>query len=143
MSFQPRKWHGFVLLLAFVVTTLGSVPGFAWCIGEDGHFEIEYIAAEGCGGETVASDIIAGSPSVHIDEDHCGPCRDFYLPSPEAMSANRFHPKTLPSPDFIASNRIPSITFQAASLIVANLVPQPPPRISQAVLEHRTTVLLI
>ena len=43
------KLNGFVLLLVFVFTTLGSVPGFAWCIGEDGHFEIEYVATSDCG----------------------------------------------------------------------------------------------
>ena len=137
------RLNGLILLLTFVLTTVGSVPGFAWCIGEDGHFEIEYIATgDFGGGVTGSSGNMTGESSIQIDEDHCGPCLDFIFQSHEAMSANRPHHKTSKSHDVFALKIFPSITCQTVKLVVGNLVPQPPPRISQAILEHRTIVLL-
>lgn len=138
------KLNGFVLLLTFVLTTLGSVPGFAWCIGEDGHFEIEYVATGNCvDGATNSSGNMTGVSPLHIDQDHCGPCLDFYFQTHEAISANRLYNKTTKSPEILTLNpTIPSITSQSVKLAVGNLASQPPPRISQAILEHRTIVLL-
>ncbi|PLX91025.1 MAG: hypothetical protein C0614_00090 [Desulfuromonas sp.] len=139
------KLNGFVLLLVFVFTTLGSVPGFAWCIGEDGHFEIEYVATSDCG------DIATNSPgniveesSVHFDVDHCGPCLDFYLQSHETISVRRLLETTTKRADILALNtKISSVTSQSVKRGVENLASQPSIRISQVILEHRKIVLLI
>ncbi len=143
MTFVRSKLNGFVLLIAFVITTVGSVPGFAWCIGEDGHFEIEYVAAGDCGATSSSSGNITSESSIHIDEDHCGPCLDFYLQSHEVLSTKRLKHETLNSPDVFVLNTLRSFTSQTARLVNSKLVPQPPPRISQAILESRTIVLLI
>jgi len=143
MNFISSKLNAFFLLIAFVFTTLGSVPGFAWCIGEDGHFEVEYVAAGDCGATSSSSGNITGESSIHIDEDHCGPCLDFYLQPHEVLSTKRLKHETLNSPDIFILNTLRSFTSHAARLVNTNLVPQPPPRISLAILEHRTIVLLI
>ena len=143
MNFVANKFNRFVLLLAFVFTTLGSVPGFAWCIGEDGHFEVEYVAARDCGSATSTSGTIPGESYFHFDEGHCGPCLDFYFLSPEALSAKRLNHKANKSPTVIALSKTPSFNSLAARLVDNNLDLQSPPRIFQAILEHRTIVLLI
>lgn len=134
----------FVLLLTFVLTTLVSVPGFAWCIGEDGHFEIEYEAIKGCGIGAIGStvDPVDGS-SVHIKEDNRGACLDIYLQSGEAISNKRLYEKVIKTADTLALSAPPLFTSQAVKMVIANLVPRPPQRITQAVLDHRTIVLLI
>lgn len=140
-----NKLNGFVLLLVFVFTTLGSVPGFAWCIGEDGHFDVEYVATDDFGDVTnTAPGRLPGESIIHNDDDHCGPCLDLYLQSHEVISASRLHNKATKSTDILALNTtIPSITSQAIKRAVENLASQPPPRISQAIREHRMIVLLI
>ena len=138
------KIKGFVLLLTFVLMTLVSVPGFAWCIGEDGHFEIEFEALKGCDIDAIGSavDLVEGS-SIHIEEDNCGACLDIYLQFNEAISSKRFYEKIIKTTDTLALNEPPSFISQTVKMVIANLVPRPPQRITQAILDHRTIVLLI
>lgn len=145
MSRVQFKSYGFALLLVFTLMTIGSVPGFAWCIGQDGHIEIEFAAAGDC---CVGSSELTITPnglsdqSVHIDQDHCGPCLDLFLQCHNVVSVNRFHKDTVVA-GFCIENDIVAGIPSAVKLLLGNLVPQPPPRISQAILAHRTTVLLI
>lgn len=143
MVYVHSKLNSFVLLLAFVLTTLATVPGFAWCIGDNGHFEVEYVGAGNCGdGANDSSGNITGKASIQTAEAHCESCRHFSLESDETVSKKRTPPKATIQPGFFALNTIPTISSQKTKLVVGNLVPQPPPRISQAILEHRTIVLL-
>ena len=133
-----------LFLITFVLTTLGSVPGFAWCIGEDGHFEIEFVTPiKHDNSTTGSSNNISKVPFAHIDNDHHGPCLDLYLHSQEVLSTNKHHSKDNKSPKSYAFNAPPSIASKTSSLIVGNLISQPPPRIVKAILKHRTIVLLI
>lgn len=138
-----RKISNFILLLTFVLTALSSVPGFAWCIGEDGHFEIEYVIDGNCDTASSSSGGTAVVSSLHIDEDHCGSCLDVYLQPHDVFSAKRLNYEALNAPDVFALGTILSSTSQADRQVKTNLVPQPPPRILQSILNHRTTVLLI
>ena len=138
-----RKISNYILLLTFVFTALSSVPGFAWCIGEDGHFEIEYVTDGNCDAASGSSRGTAVVSSIHIDEDHCGSCFDVYLQPHDVFSAKRVIHEALKSPDVFTLATILSSTSQANRLVKTNLVPQPPPRNLQSILKHRTTVLLI
>ena len=111
MVYVYSKINRFVLLLAFALTTLATVPGFAWCIGDNGHFEVEYVGAGNCGdGANVSSSIIAGKTSIQTDEAHCESCSHFSLESTESVLKKRTQHKATIQPAFFALNTIPTTT---------------------------------
>ena len=60
-----------------------------------------------------------------------------------AISSKRFYEKIIKTTDTLALNEPPSFISQTVKMVIANLVPRPPQRITQAILDHRTIVLLI
>ena len=143
MRLFSSKISTLLLTLLFLISSVLSIPGFAWCFGEDGHIEIEYVSTGDCGDRPAASPSkVAGTSQAHIDEDHCGPCQDIYLQAHEARSVGRIYFKAPLDPGALAFNTNPSISSPTVRMVVGNLVPQPPPRIPRSILEHRTIVLL-
>jgi hypothetical protein len=140
-----KKLIGLTILLTFVLTTLGSVPGFAWCVGSDGHIEIEYFVTGDCGDRATGASTqptISKEPSAYYEEEQYGTSVHYNLQTSDTISANRLHLKAPILPDFFPLHNFRSITSQAAKQVVGNLVPQLQPRISRTILEHRTIVLL-
>jgi len=133
-----------VSLLIFLLTGQIGVQGYVWCLGEDGHAALEYAAGGSCGPGAQPQDqdchgeVIFDLPS---QEEHCGPCLDI------PHSLNAISKRTQDHKDF-QSHILFQSTAQVSAIpafsrtLTANLYPQPPPRISQAILSHRTVVLL-
>jgi hypothetical protein len=121
------------------------MPGYAWCFGDDGHVDIEYIAGSDCA-DGVSAPISADKHNEYSfsqsDEEHCGPCLDFYIQLNDATTTKRLENKAPVSIGAIAITAVPSLSAQTVKMLVGNLVPQPPPRIAQTILNHRTVVLL-
>jgi len=143
------KTCGFALLLTFVMTTLFSLPGFAWCVGEDGHIEVELSVSGDCAGKAFrpsTHSATADASSVYFaaefDAEHCGPCNDFYFQAHEVISASR-HDKTPPSPGLHALDSLIALTYKNNIQPERSFAPVSPQRISQAILSHQTVVLLI
>lgn len=134
------------VLPAFLLVSIGSEPGYAWCFGEDGHSEIEQITAMGCGDnqEELKEAFKYDTTSLHNSDDECcGPCLDLSAQQHEATFSKRLK-KLLSGPiDAISPNVLPQVIDQSVELIAGNLASQPPPSISQTILAHRTIVLLI
>ena len=133
-------------LLTFLFTGQAGAQGYIWCLGEDGHSALEYAASDTCGPSPQQLEQTQQCHGEEIretsaQEEHCGPCYD--LPTTFEAASRR----TQDRKDFTAQIEFPA-TIQVASLptfartLTSNLYPQPPPRISQAILAHRTVVLL-
>ena len=140
-------WNKIALLLlpVFFAATVVSLPGYAWCFGDDGHVEIEYISGSDCADDACAtnlSDTLSESTFSQPDEDHCGPCLDLDIQLNDATTTKRLENKAPVTLDAIAITSLPSPSAQTVKMVVGNLVPQPPPRIAQSILNHRTVVLL-
>ena len=145
MSRVQCKSYGSVLLFVFVLMAIGSVPGFAWCVGEDGHVKIECSATGECcddASELTSEPKSSGDQSVLLDQNYCGQCLDLILQTHVLVSANRFHYDSVFAA-LCSSKDINTVIPSAAKLLVGNLLPHPPPRITQALLDHCTIVLLI
>jgi hypothetical protein len=135
-----------ILVPLFLITGVVSVPGYAWCLGDDDHLEIERFERWGC----VDNSLNGRDPVNHndgfanqIDEDHCGSCVDFYTQSHDVKTPKQLQ-SIPPAPiDTFPAGSFTQHTSPVAKMVVGNLAPQPPPRIPQTILTHRTIVLLI
>ena len=134
-----------LLLAAFLVTSVGSLFGYAWCVGDDGHVEVSYATGNGCcdddrkQGAANQYDV----PSVSRSSgDHCGLCLDFSAQQSEAVFFKRVKRTSMVSVEALPQiSSIPNI-IQSIQLVADNAVSQLPPRIAQTILAHRTVVLL-
>lgn len=138
-SFNILCWLSLVLVL---FTGQAAGQGFVWCLGEDGHVAFESLSDKDCASEGGQSGG-AVSPWIGMPDAECGPCLDLDA-CPELISAGQriSHAATLaPAPVPAA---LPTRNFSPVPLRVlpTGLNPQPPPRLSTALLIHRTTVLL-
>ena len=142
----PRKLHlPLACLLALcLLTNPVSAYGYVWCLGADGHAEMETAMAGDC---AVACDVAfsAKAPlvSVDADADGCGPCLDI-------STSHQYH-----TPNNRGDETLILSLAEAAPVIVTVHLPlperslnshhftDPPPRIPDLILHHRTTVLLI
>jgi hypothetical protein len=145
MRLKLTQIVGLLLLPTFLFLSVGTAPGYAWCFGEDGHSEIEEATVAGCHdgqdkpGEAVRHD----TPTLHNSEDeHCGPCLDFSLQQDEANFSKRLKKAPAIPIEITSLNGFTFAFAQSVKLVSGNLASQPPPRISQAILSHRTVVLL-
>lgn len=146
MRRQPSRYSvSLIALLIFLLTGQTGVQGYVWCLGEDGHTELEYAEYVTCGSAEAErmQDCHAGDGLTenHVDEDHCGPCLDIptFLEAASRRNLDDLAFKTpLPVPRFVGITT-PAVVQQA---FVGNLRAQPPPRISETIRAHRTVVLL-
>jgi hypothetical protein len=134
-----------VLLPAFLTIGVSEGLGFSWCYGDDGHVELELASPDGCGdnaSKQEAAPHCDEKAGLTSDEDHCGPCLDFAIESGAPLASKRLEKQTPPAIDIatLISQR-PTLSTNSKT-VVNNLAPQPPPRISQTILTHRTVVLL-
>jgi hypothetical protein len=138
------KFVALLLLPAFLIASAGDMLSYAWCLGDDGHVEINYVTSNGCCDSNLETSHIV-RPNVSTlhqsSNNHCGSCLDFSAQPNEAVFSKRL--KRISSGSIaITSNGFPPISAQDAKLVVGNLASQTPTRISQTILAHRTVVLL-
>ena len=133
-----------LLLPAFILTSASEVFGFSWCVGNDGHFELERGTGHDCDDENFVNENFGKNVAPIIpgtSYECCGPCLDLSIPN-EAYIVKRLKKVSVAPNDAISLNIFPRNTIQIAKLLVGNLITQHPPRISQTILAHRTVVLL-
>jgi hypothetical protein len=133
-----------LLLPAFILTSASEVLGFTWCVGNDGHVELERGTGHDCGDENFASENYCKNASPIIfgtSYECCGPCLDLSLQN-EAYIVKRLKKITVAHSDAINLNVFPRNAVRKTNLLVRNLITQHPPRISKTILAHRTVVLL-
>ncbi len=134
-----------LLLVAFLMTSVGTLLGYAWCVGDDGHVEVSYATGSGCCDDD--QELNTGSqydtPSLsQASGAHCGLCLDFTAQQSDAVFFKRFK-RTLTAPVEVLSSNYSSLSVIYSTKLVADAhLPQPPPWIAQTILAHRTVVLL-
>jgi hypothetical protein len=134
-----------LLLTAFLVTSVGAIMGYVWCLGDDGHVEVNYTVGNDC-----CDDGHVRSPAEHYDgptisqanTDHCGSCLDFSAQNYEAVFFKRLKRTSPVSLEPLSPNNSLTSAMQSVRLATVNHSRQPSLRIAQAILFQRTVVLL-
>lgn len=132
-----------LLLTTFFLASTASVFGYAWCLGDDGHVEVSYSKGSGCcdpepGKLPVARHIV---PTITQSSDNfCSSCLDFSVQTCDAVFTKRVK-RVTPPPVALLNARVfsPKVVQSTPwDVKLTSLLP----RISQAILVHRTVVLL-
>ena len=132
------------LLALSLLTNPVSAFGYVWCLGDDGHAVVETAMAGDCKVDCDAP-FSANAPllSVDADDDGCGPCLDVST-SHQYRTPNNRGDQTLITSLVAAAPVIVAAYIPLPALSLnRNLFTDPPPRIPDLILHHRTTVLLI
>jgi hypothetical protein len=138
------KFTLLLLLPAFLAGSVGDAFGYAWCFGDDGHSEIEYITVNGCGDEDAKENGISNYnvPTLHPAAiEHCGPCLDVSMQTSEAVFFKQLEKVPPVAINFVSTDVFSFRFVPIIQLVAGNRAAQPPPRISQTILAHRTIVL--
>jgi hypothetical protein len=142
---MSRFYFNIIILLsisALLVTSVGNTFGYAWCYGDDGRTRVEQASVNGCADRQGECQPLPRNLPVTIagpDSDHSPQCSDVLIGSDEVVVTKRSD-KSLKLPIvsspvvllFSASDTQPNQFFTVLS----------PKRVSQAILAHRTVVLL-
>ena len=134
-----------LLIAAFLVTSVGALLGYVWCVGDDGHVEVSYTAGNDCCGDdhVQSSTKQYDGPSISQNSaDHCGSCLDFSVQQCGAVFFKRIKRTSLVSLEPLSQNNSLPSAMQSIKLVATNHFRHPSQRIAQAILFHRTVVLL-
>lgn len=134
-----------LLLTAFLATSVVALLGYVWCVGDDGHVEVNYTAGIDCCGDShvqSTADQYDGPSISQASAEHCGSCLDFSAQQCEAVFFKRIKRSSLVSLEPLSPNNSLPSAMQSVKLVAANHFRQPSLRIAQAILFHRTVVLL-
>ena len=132
-----------LLALSLLTNPVGAY-GYVWCLGDDGHAVVETAMAGDCKVDCDAP-FSANAPllSVDADDDGCGPCLDVST-SHQYRTPNNRDDETLIISLAEAAPVVVAVHMPLPELSLnSNLFTDPPPRIPDLILLHRTTVLLI
>lgn len=131
------------MLTTFFLASSASVFGYAWCLGDDGHVEVSYSKGSDCCDHDLGKGSVARylAPTIKQSSDNaCGSCLDFSAQPCDAVFTKR-----------VKRILAPSVAVLTAKVFSPDVVRSTPwdarltsisPRISQAILVHRTVVLL-
>lgn len=141
MSLNLNRIIALFLLPSLMLVSAGDALGFSFCVGLDGHVEIESGFRNDFDGMPCDSKH-KGSTCLKSGYECCGPCLDFVLQNAAHLVSR--HLKTASAPVKTISWNIPSLKpRQGIHLVAGKLVTNPQPRVSQSVLTHRTVVLQV
>ena len=129
--------------MTFVMASAGTVFGYAWCFGDDGHVEVNYSSGVVCCDEDLenrtAERYIVPTFS-RSSGDSCGSCLDVSTPQCGAVFLKRLKQVSSTSVATLATNVFTPKMAQGASLSAK--ITTFSPRVSPTILAHRTVVLL-
>lgn len=134
-----------LLLSTLMIINAADAIGYAWCFGGDGHVKIKYVTAGSCcEQESALPDPLRLQPadaSLRLSGgESCGPCLDLFLKQNEASIIKRSNKLATPALAIAKTSSSPLPLHQ--SMVAGTPLTQPPPRVSQTILSHRTVVLL-
>jgi len=133
----------YLLVTTFLVASAGTVFGYAWCFGDDGHVDVSYSNGGGCCDEDLenrTADRYSVATISQSSGDSCGSCLDVTAQQCSAVLVKRLTRVSTPSVATLATNSFsPKIVH--GTPWVAKLTSHSP-RVSPTILAHRTVVLL-
>jgi len=138
-----RKFLASLLLVALLPVGINAEV-VVFCLGADGHAEVEIVVTGACGADCAAPAPIEVLPhAMKADDDGCGPCLDISS-SHQWGSPRTFDDSIHVELPFTLSQTAVAIANDAVLQPINNgLIIEPAPRIPEPILHHRTTVLLI
>lgn len=132
-----------LLLTTFLLASAASVFGYVWCLGDDGHVEVSNTKIGACCDHNVGNRPAARQlvPTIKQASDNsCSSCLDFSAQSCDAVFFKRVKRVSAPSVEALSANVFSPKVVQSAPGEVK--LTSLSPRISHAILVHRTVVLL-
>lgn len=136
-----HKIVALLLLATLLVVNAAAAADDIWCVGSDGHLQVKPRSDNGCC-EAVESGAGRrnGEPALKTAEGSCGPCLDITRKKIKVTLLKRHTKISPPCLAMVqASCHAWNLNQQGA---VSQVLPALPKRISQALLAHRTVVLL-
>jgi len=145
---KRNPFHTIIACLSLTLMFLTGPAGaqaYVWCLGEDGHAALERAADKACAAGADIQDRAChgeGALELSLQKKGCGPCYDLAATFDAASRRIQDHFKS-----FSPQGNVPAVALVFSSparvrVLTANLFPQPPPRVDQTLLAHRTVVLL-
>jgi len=134
-----------LLLAAFLVTSVGALLGYVWCVGDDGHVEVIYTTGNDCCDDDQVrgtANHYDGSSISQSNSDHCGSCLDFAAQQCEAVFFKRIKRASVAPVEPLSPNNSHPSAMQSIKQVAGFVLPQAPSGIAQAIVFHRTVVLL-
>lgn len=145
--FSRRLFHIPLVCLLIIGLLAGSASpsNYVWCVSADGdHAALEFAPTGDCSQDDCmpTTDGIATS-GFETDTDDCGPCLDISSSHQWNVSRSRQGdvPIEIPVDLFLVVRDISSPLPER--ILNPHRLVDPPPRIPEPILQHRTTVLLI
>jgi hypothetical protein len=129
----------------FLVMSSGTLLGYAWCLGDDGHVELSYATGVDCcgdGQESGDSEKCTTSSLSQPGADNCGLCLDSSAQQSEAVFSKRVKRTSTPSIEMPTPNNTHLQAVLCSPKTANALIAHTIPRIAQTILAHRIVVLL-
>jgi hypothetical protein len=142
---MPLTKHQFLrlpLLCVLLLCLLASQNGYTWCIGADGHNHT-LAPVEEHSDSHQATHCDDQDPGLDVSPDEHGQCLHIAVSTTWDQRSTR---DSLVLDASAAAARAPVLAATGllpAPLLTNGLIPEPSPRITEPILLHRTTVLLI
>lgn len=140
---SSSKMMVLLLILTFLATSVGNVFGYTWRVGDGGHAGSDYVADKGCYADVCNSEKLGryDVPATNQSSGQCSLCLNFSEQSIDAVFLKRLKRTSHVSKVAVTPAGRSRIAVHKVDMVAGNLLPQPQPRVSQAILVHRTIVL--
>lgn len=132
-------------LLLVVLLPVGiNAEAVVFCLGADGHAVVETVVAGDCSvdcGTPAPVEVLP--PAMKDGDDGCGPCLDISSSHQWGSPRTSDDCRHLDLPVILPQVAVAIANDAIIQLTNHGLIIEPPPRIPEPILLHRTTVLLI
>jgi hypothetical protein len=137
------KFVTYLLVTTFLVASAGTVFGYAWCFGDDGHVGVSYSNGGGCCDEDLekrTANRYAVPTISQLNGDSCGSCLDVSTQQRSVVFFKRLKRVSTSSVETLTANSFSPKRVQGAPWVAS--LTSLSPRVSPTLLAHRTVVLL-
>jgi hypothetical protein len=133
-----------LLIIGFLASS-ASAFNHAWCVSANGeHSILEFAPTGDCSqGDCPPTAEDSATPGFKADRDGFGPCLDVSSPPHWRSKRSRVLSAKLVLPPPAADQVVATLSLANSRVLSGQFPSPPPPRIPDAILLHRTVVLLI
>lgn len=142
MSLSIARTIILVLTPVFLLALTTNAMSLSWCFGKDGHSEKINFSSDDCCTAYECNKLVISSSQIDLErKTGCDSCIDIYIAKDSAISQR---PKNQSFQSFhtIANTIIPSPKVSRNISLHSSSIGETVPRISLAILAHRTIVML-
>lgn len=148
MTMSIRRFRHLPLLCALILcllTSPGGALGFVWCIGADGHSHATPLTAadRDCCSAAQATHPDGHAPGLTDNAEDHGQCLHVAVTGQLGAGSSRDNQALDETPVTNRLSLFASVQPWSGQRLTNGLIPDASPRVSEPLLLHRTTVLLI